>query len=117
MRYSVDDEETGSRLHAAYAALNTSATNIPSICRTAIIVRNDAMILPHNANPMPDGIFGKDSSPFGQLELDAAVAPVGILGPAEINRLKFAKPGGNKVLWRYTLANEILHHRDCARGR
>jgi hypothetical protein len=29
-------------------------------CRTASIGYNHAMILPHNANPTPDGIFGKD---------------------------------------------------------
>jgi len=31
--------------------LNKSATNIPSECRIANIDPNDAMILPHNANP------------------------------------------------------------------
>jgi hypothetical protein len=30
------------------------------ICGIASIVLNDAMILPRNANPMPDRIFGKD---------------------------------------------------------
>jgi hypothetical protein len=34
--------------------------NIPSVCRIASIGPNNAMILPHYANPMPDGIFGKD---------------------------------------------------------
>jgi hypothetical protein len=32
--------------------------NIPSDCRIASIVFNHAMILPHDANPKPDGIFG-----------------------------------------------------------
>jgi hypothetical protein len=31
--------------------LNRSATNIPSACKTANIAQNDAMILPHDANP------------------------------------------------------------------
>ena len=34
--------------------------NIPSECRIASIGRDHAMILPHDANPKPDGIFGKD---------------------------------------------------------
>jgi hypothetical protein len=29
-------------------------------CRSANIVRDHAMILPHNANPRPDRIFGRD---------------------------------------------------------
>jgi hypothetical protein len=41
--------------------LNKSTTNIPSECRTASIGPNHAMILPSDANPKPDGIFGKDS--------------------------------------------------------
>jgi len=39
--------------------LNKSIMNIPS-SRIASIVLNHAMILPHDANPKPDGIFGKD---------------------------------------------------------
>src|SRR5712692_8943743 len=35
--------------------------NIPSDCRIASIGSNHAMILPHDANPKPDGIFGKDN--------------------------------------------------------
>jgi hypothetical protein len=31
-----------------------------SECRTASIGRNHAMILPHDANPKPDGIFDSD---------------------------------------------------------
>jgi hypothetical protein len=41
--------------------LEQSMTNIPSECRTASIGPNHAMILPSDANPKPDGIFGKDS--------------------------------------------------------
>jgi hypothetical protein len=41
-----------------------STMNIPSECRTASIGPNHAMILPHNANPRPDGIFGKNK-PIG----------------------------------------------------
>jgi hypothetical protein len=40
--------------------LNKSLMNIPSDCRIASIAPNHAMILPHDANPKPDGIFGKD---------------------------------------------------------
>jgi hypothetical protein len=34
--------------------------NIASECRSANIVRNHAMILPDDATPKPDEIFGKD---------------------------------------------------------
>src|SRR5262245_55838103 len=34
--------------------------NIPSECRSANIVRDHAMILPDDATPKPDEIFGKD---------------------------------------------------------
>jgi hypothetical protein len=40
--------------------------NIPSERRIEDIVLNHAMILPHDANPKPDGIFGKDSRLFGR---------------------------------------------------
>ena len=40
--------------------LNKSIMNIPSDNRIASIALNHAMILPHDANPKPDGIFGKD---------------------------------------------------------
>jgi len=40
--------------------LNKSIMNIPSECRIASIDPDHAMILPHDANPKPDGIFGKD---------------------------------------------------------
>jgi thiocyanate hydrolase subunit beta len=36
-------------------------TNIASECRSAHIVRDHAMILPDDATPKPDGIFGKDN--------------------------------------------------------
>jgi 2-keto-4-pentenoate hydratase len=38
-------------------------TNITSECRSANIVRDHATILPDDATPKPDGIFGKDISP------------------------------------------------------
>ena len=41
--------------------LNQSTTNIPSECRIANIVRDHAMILPADATPKPDAIFGRDS--------------------------------------------------------
>src|SRR5262249_2124560 len=37
-----------------------SMTNIASECRSANIVRDHAVILPDDATPKPDGIFGKD---------------------------------------------------------
>ena len=37
-------------------------TNIASECRIANIVRDHAMILPDDATPKPNGIFGKDTS-------------------------------------------------------
>src|SRR5215831_1080667 len=40
--------------------LKKSMTNIVSECRSANIVRDHAMILPDDATPKPDGIFGKD---------------------------------------------------------
>ena len=40
--------------------LKKSTTNIASECRSANIVRDHAMILPDDATPKPDGIFGKD---------------------------------------------------------
>src|SRR5262249_46347656 len=36
-------------------------TNITSECRSANIVRDHATILPDDATPKPDGIFGKDT--------------------------------------------------------
>jgi hypothetical protein len=41
--------------------LKKSKTNTASECRIANIVRDHAMILPEDATPKPDGIFGKDS--------------------------------------------------------
>src|SRR5262249_52492076 len=52
--------------------------NIPSECRIEDIVPNHAMILPHDANPKPDGIFGKDSRLFGR-RARIAEAPAGRL--------------------------------------
>src|SRR5262249_45275281 len=40
--------------------LKKPITNIASECRSANIVRDHAMILPDDATPKPDGIFGKD---------------------------------------------------------
>src|SRR5262249_43788275 len=47
-----------------HGGLNKSTMNIPSECRIASIGRDHAMILPHDANPKPDGIFGKDRYDF-----------------------------------------------------
>src|SRR5262249_22891661 len=41
--------------------LKKAMTNIARECRSANIVRDHAMILPDDATPKPDGIFGKDS--------------------------------------------------------
>jgi ubiquinone biosynthesis protein len=43
--------------------------NIPSECRSANIVRDHAMILPDDATPKPDGIFGRDSLPGNRIAL------------------------------------------------
>ncbi len=43
-------------------------------------------------------------SPFRQLELDAAVAFIGVLGGAGVDRLEFAKAGGDQPLRRDALA-------------
>ena len=43
------------------ATLNQSRMNIPSKCRIASIAPNHAMIRLHDADPKPDGIFGKDT--------------------------------------------------------
>ena len=40
--------------------MKKSMTNIASECRSANIVRDHAMILPDDATPKPDEIFGKD---------------------------------------------------------
>jgi hypothetical protein len=40
--------------------LKKSMTNIASECRSANIVRDHATILPDDATPKPDAIFGKD---------------------------------------------------------
>jgi hypothetical protein len=42
-------------------------TNITSECRSANIVRDHATILPDDATPKPDGIFGKDNRRFAAL--------------------------------------------------
>jgi hypothetical protein len=39
--------------------------NIPSKYRIASIGSNHAMILPYDANPKADGIFGKDNKDLG----------------------------------------------------
>ena len=39
----------------------------------------------------------QECSAFGQLKLNAAIAPIGVLGGAGIDRLKFAEPGGDQA--------------------
>ena len=57
--------------------LEQSMTNIPSECRTASIGPNHAMILPSDANPKPDAIFGKGQPPeiddFARLEANGSI--------------------------------------------
>src|SRR5436190_973395 len=47
--------------------LNKPTMNIPSECGSATIGGDHAMILPHNANPQPDGIFGKENRFYSRL--------------------------------------------------
>ena len=51
-RWYGEDERTGrDPASSRHRGLNKSATNIPSECRIASIGPDDAMILPHDANP------------------------------------------------------------------
>src|SRR5215831_3728257 len=61
--------------------LKKSITNIASECRSANIVRDHAMILPDDATPKLDGIFGKYRSP------SCSSAPAG-----DLSRLRRASP-------------------------
>src|ERR1700730_10895889 len=56
-------------------------------------------------------------SPLRQLQLDAAVAAVGFLGPVGIDRLELAEAGGHQPLRRDALADQVLQHRDRAGRR
>src|SRR5262252_6697079 len=57
------------------------------------------------------------ASPLRQLQLEPAIAAKGFFGAVGIERLKFAKSGGDKALRRYALADEILDHRYRPRRR
>ena len=59
----------------------------------------------------------QERSAFGQLKLNAAIAPIGVLGYAGIDRLKFAEPGGNQAGRLDALDDQILYHGDRARRR
>jgi hypothetical protein len=50
-------------------------TNIASECRSANIVRDHAMILPDDATPKPDAIFGRDSEAtmFSKKDISATI--------------------------------------------
>src|SRR5262245_54086573 len=52
-----------------------------------------------------------------QLQLDAAVAGVRLLGLLDVDRLVFAEAGRDQSLWGNALAHQILHDRDRAPGR
>ena len=58
---------------------------------------------------------GDAVSPLRQLQLDAPVAPEGVVGRALIERLEFAEAGRDQALRRDALADQVLHHRDRAR--
>ena len=60
---------------------------------------------------MPPGL------PLRELQLDAAVAAVGFVAVAQLQRLELAEAGGHKPLRRHALADEILHDRDGAGRR
>src|SRR6266852_1967548 len=53
---------------------------------------------------------------FRQLQLDAAVALVRIFGIAAVERLKLGKAGRDQPLRRHAKRDQVLHHRDRARG-
>src|ERR1043166_4044424 len=55
------------------------------------------------------------ASPLRQLQLDSAVAAVGVLGPLVVERLELAESGGDQSLRRYPLGDQVLHHRNGAR--
>src|SRR5689334_3095469 len=55
-------------------------------------------------------------SPLGQLEFDAAIAPVGVLARAAFNRLKFAEAGSHEPRWLHPFCHHVLHHRDGPSG-
>src|SRR4029453_15865280 len=57
------------------------------------------------------------TSSLRELELDAAVAAIGLLGLVGIDWLEFAEPRRDEPLRRYALADEVLHDRDRARDR
>src|SRR5262249_59519790 len=61
--------------------LKKSMTNIVSECRSANIVRDHAMILPDEATPKPDGIFGKDTGQISAPVCPARVFPELRRGP------------------------------------
>jgi hypothetical protein len=57
--------------------LKKSMTNIASEYRSANIVRDHATILPDDATPTPDGIFGKDR--LGRHHLSPATLEMAVL--------------------------------------
>ena len=58
----------------------------------------------------------RGSSSLRQLQLDAAVAAVGFVARSRIERLEFAEAGRDQALRRDALGDQVLHHRDRARG-
>jgi ABC-type nitrate/sulfonate/bicarbonate transport system permease component len=69
--------------------------NIPSECRTARIGTNHAMILPHDANPGPDGIFGKDRI---VLVRGTGLGPLIAPGPLDTVKYLFASADARETL-------------------
>src|SRR6516225_11761620 len=78
--------------------------------RTSDQLRHRATFAKCNRTFSPDG--RPNESPLCQLELDAAIATVGVLRRATIDRLEFAEPGSHEPRWFHAFANQVLHHGD-----
>src|SRR6516165_3407073 len=56
---------------------------------------------------------GGIGSPLCQLELDAAIATIGVLGRTAIDRLEFAEPCSHQPGWLDAFPHQVLYDRDC----
>ena len=54
------------------------------------------------------------SSALGQLQLDAAIAAVGIVAVCGVERLVVGEPGGGQPIGRHALRDQVLHDGDGA---
>ena len=69
-------------------------------------------------SPRPGaGVPRQERSPFGQLKLNAAIASIGVLAGAVVNRLKFTETRGDQARRPDAPVDQIPHHRDRARRR